>query len=136
MFFAFFFIKCCNNFFTFKISNNICPRQSVFNHKNFFRPIWKIAFRKNIFLFWYYCMIKNFEFWTIKVNIYALPYVNRIFWHWRHVFFKALINLPATINFSSLFVEYISMSFFLVIISLIYYKIRCFYLPIIYLVCD
>ena len=49
-----FFVKRCNNSFVFKITNNICPRNSVFsffNNKNVFRPIWNIAFSKNVFIF-------------------------------------------------------------------------------------
>ena len=32
---------------TIKITNNMCPRNSIFNffnHKNFFRPIWSVIF--------------------------------------------------------------------------------------------
>ena len=39
------------------------------------------------------------------------------------------MNHSATTNFPSLCVEYISMSFFLALTSLIYYKIYCHYLP-------
>ena len=52
-FLQFFLIKHSNNFFTFKITNNICAWVCVFNffnHKNFFRPIQNISFSK-IFLY-------------------------------------------------------------------------------------
>ena len=64
-FLQFFFIKRSNNFFTFKFTNNICPRHSVFsffNQKNFFRPIWRANFCKNVFIFQYPYMITNFKF--------------------------------------------------------------------------
>ena len=79
-FFQFFFLKCCNNFFVFKIINNICPRHNVFtyfDHKNFFIPIWNIAFCKNFFIFSYSNIITNFKFrifiiiFFTRVNIYT-----------------------------------------------------------------
>ena len=62
-FLCFFFIKRCNNFFPFKITNHISSRHSVFNffnHKNVFRPIWNIAFGKVVFVFWHSQNITNF----------------------------------------------------------------------------
>ena len=52
--------------------------------------------------------------------------------------FKVLIYLSGTTDFPSLCVEYISIAFFffLAMISLIYYKIRCPDLHIFCLVCD
>ena len=38
LFYAIFFIKISNNFLAFKITNNLCPRNSVlnfFNYKNY-----------------------------------------------------------------------------------------------------
>ena len=55
-FFQFFFVKLFKNFFVLKITNYVHVGRSVFNffnHKNFFRPIWDIAFCKNVFIFWY-----------------------------------------------------------------------------------
>ena len=52
--FAILFQKRSNNFIAFKITNNISPRNSIFNfcnNKDFFRPIWNIAFCKNGFTF-------------------------------------------------------------------------------------
>ena len=52
----FVFIKRPNNLFHVKIRNNICSRHSLFiflNCRNFFKPIWKVKFCKNIFVFWY-----------------------------------------------------------------------------------
>ena len=51
-------------------------------------------------------------------------------------FFKVLINLYATIDSFSLCFEFISMPFFLVMISLICYKSHCLYLPRFCLVCN
>ena len=56
-FFQFFFTKLSNNFFSMKINNNICLCLLI--TKNFFRSFWSITFCKNIFLFWYSCMITN-----------------------------------------------------------------------------
>ena len=58
-----FFVKCFNNFKTFKIT--LIPQNSIFNfcnHKTFFKPIWNITFSKNVFIFWYSYMITNFKF--------------------------------------------------------------------------
>ena len=85
-FLRFFFAKHSNNFFAFKITNTTCLGHSVFiyfNHKNFFRTIWKIAFCKNVFIFWYSNNITNFKFrifinnFFTRVNIFALFYINR-----------------------------------------------------------
>ena len=50
----FFFVKLSDNFFTVKMTNNICPRHSIFNffnYKNFFRPIWNVSLCKKFFYF-------------------------------------------------------------------------------------
>ena len=47
-------LNLATSFFSFKITNKIYPRNSIinfFNHKNFFRPVWIIAFCKNFFYF-------------------------------------------------------------------------------------
>ena len=65
-FLQFFFVKRSNNFFTLKISNNICPRNSILklaNHRNFFRPIWNLTFCKKIFL----CF--NILTWSPSLNL-------------------------------------------------------------------
>ena len=81
-----YFVKRSSDFFSVKITNNRFLRYSVsefLNNKNFFRLIWKIAFCKNIFVFWYYNIITNFKFRTfliilfMKVNICDWLYVNR-----------------------------------------------------------
>ena len=64
----------------------ICPWSSVFNffnHKNYFRRIWNIAFYKNVLIFWYSNNITSFKsriliinFFT-KFDICAWFYVNR-----------------------------------------------------------
>ena len=54
-------------------------------------------------------------------------------WYWCFVFinlfFKVLINFSAITDVPSLCVECISISFFVAVISVNYYKIRCLYLP-------
>ena len=65
LFFAFLFYKTFQSFFSIKVLCYICLRYSIFNffcHKNFFRPIWSVTFRKNIFIFWYSHMVTNFKF--------------------------------------------------------------------------
>ena len=44
---------------------------SFFNYKNFFRPIWSIEFRKNVFAFWYSNMINNLKFRIFIINFFA-----------------------------------------------------------------
>ena len=64
-FLHFFFAKSSNNSFAVRIVNNVSPRHSIFNffnHKNFFRPIWSVTFRKKLFMFWYSNNITNFKF--------------------------------------------------------------------------
>ena len=122
-FFFFFFLqllfkKRSSNSFFVKIINNICPRHSIFylfNHKNFFRPIWNINFCRNTFVFWYSNNITDFKFRIfiiilfIRVNVCAWFYINgfhlncamicsitfinyiiefiniNIFWYWSHL---------------------------------------------------
>ena len=67
----FILVKRSNIFFSFKMTNNICPRNSVFNFfsdKNFFRPIWNIAFCKNVFVFRYSNYITNFKFRILIIS--------------------------------------------------------------------
>ena len=84
-FLQFFFIKRSNNFFSFKICNNIFHDTvlfNFFNYKNFFRPVWNIAFCKNVFIFWYSNNINNFKFRILiinfftSVNVYAWFYIS------------------------------------------------------------
>ena len=86
-FLQFYCTKRPKNLFTVKIANNICPRDSAFiffNHKNFLRPIWNIAFCKKFF---YFDILTgsptlNFRIFFIiiynKLNICAGPYINRV----------------------------------------------------------
>ena len=112
----FFFIKCRNRFFSVKITNNICPRNSIinfFNIKNFFRSIWNLTFCKNVFMFWNFYMVTNIKFriffivLVIEINICAWLYINRIhfycaMWWW---FYQEEKSSPAwvTKNASSCF---------------------------------
>ena len=56
---------------------------NFFNHKLFFRPIWSIAFRKIVFIFWYSNTITNFKFWVfiisffIRISLCVWFYINR-----------------------------------------------------------
>ena len=53
-FLQFFFVKHSNNFFTYEITNNKCPRNSIlnfFNNKIFLRPILNISVCTNVFVF-------------------------------------------------------------------------------------
>ena len=137
---------------------------NFFNHKIFFRPIWNIYFCKNVFILWYSNIITNFKFSTfliiffIKVNIHAWICISRFFNINRFVnltmssnlsihtffdievmylyilFFMVLINVSASTDFPSFYTEYISVAFFLDMISLIYCKGPCLYLTIFNLV--
>ena len=69
-FFHVFFIKTSSNFFTIQITNNISPRNCIFNftnNKNFFC----ISFSKNVFIFWNSNFVTNFKFriFFIKISI-------------------------------------------------------------------
>ena len=62
VFLHFFFIKTSSNWFTIPVTNNWSPRNCIFNfanNKNFFKPILRVSFRKNVFLFWNYNTIAN-----------------------------------------------------------------------------
>ena len=52
-FFSFLFINRSNNFFSIKIISEICPWLNILNicnHKNFFRPIWRVnLFKKRLY---------------------------------------------------------------------------------------
>ena len=124
VFLQFFFVKCSNNFFAYRITNNIYPRNSAFiffNHKNLFRPIWNIVSCKNDFIFWYSRNITNFKFRILIINFFTRVNICACFY---------------MLNFPSLFVYFISMSFFSNNDLLIYYKIYCLYPLLFYLACS
>ena len=143
MFFAILFRKLANNFFTFKIANNIYLRNSAFNffnQQNFFRPIWNIAFCKNVLYFDILTIspvlnldplslislpesINVLDFTTagfILVQIYHLIYQCIHFLIFKSNFFKILMNnsnkssyrFPTITYIHSLCVGYISITFF------------------------
>ena len=60
-----FFVKRSKKIFSFTVTNNVCPRHSIFfnsfSHKNVFTTIWNIAFCKNVFIFRYSNSIINFK---------------------------------------------------------------------------
>ena len=67
-------LKLSSNLFSFKKTNNICSRHSIFNffnHKNFFRSIWNVTLCKNIFIFLYSISITNFKFRIFIINFYT-----------------------------------------------------------------
>ena len=74
LFFAILMVKYSKKLFTVKITNKICPGHSVFNlfnHKNLFRPMSKIASCKIDFIFWYSYMITNLEFKIFLIISYV-----------------------------------------------------------------
>ena len=86
-FLQFFFVKFSSNLFSFKIINNICPRNSTFNffnQKNFWAT-WFVTFYESIFVFWYSNNITNFKFrnffiiFLTRVKIFASFYINRLY---------------------------------------------------------
>ena len=80
-FFQFFFLKRCNNFFVFKIIDNICPRHNIFtyfDHKNFFIPIWNIAYCKIFFIFSYSNII-SLSLYSLLESIYMLDFISKGF---------------------------------------------------------
>ena len=71
----FFFVKRSKDFYTLKITNNTCPRDTccnVFNYKNSFRPFWNLDFCKNAFVFWYSNKITNFKFMIRIFNFFII----------------------------------------------------------------
>ena len=70
-FWQFLFVQ---NFFTYTITYNTCPRHNNFNFcdfKNFFRTVWSIDSCKNSFIFWYSNKITNFKFLIFIINFFA-----------------------------------------------------------------
>ena len=99
--FWFVFVKYSNNFFAIRIINNICPQHSIFNffnHKNIFRPIWSISFRKNIFICSYSNNISNFQFriffiiFLTRVKILLWFYINRLHFNCAMIWSVTFIN--------------------------------------------
>ena len=66
--FAFLFI-CFKNFFSIKVFYCVCLRNSIFtffDHKNFFRAIWRATFFKIVFMFWYSYMVANLNLGSLS----------------------------------------------------------------------
>ena len=108
-FLQFFFIKRSNNFFAFKINNNICPWHSIFNFSNhviLFRPIWKTAFCKNIFIYWYSNIIPNFKFrifliiFFIAVKLNAWLYINRLHFNYSMISIAYLLTILSNLQYT------------------------------------
>ena len=75
LFFVIHFRKTFNNFFSLKITNNVCPRHNIFrffNHKFFFWQIWSVTCSKNIFIFWYSKIVTNFKFRSFIINFFTI----------------------------------------------------------------
>ena len=71
-----FFVNLSSNIFTVKITNKICPRNSILNffyHKSFYRVITNIIFCKNIFGFRYSYMVTNLKFRVFIIS--SLSYI-------------------------------------------------------------
>ena len=135
---------------------------NCFNNKNLFWSIWSAGFGKNTFGFWYSDMITNIKFMVFIITLCTCLDINMLHFEcsgicivvftnytiWlinMHIFnvgviylqilyFRVLINVSATTDFSSFQVEYISIHLFLyhylvTMISLSYCKIPNFFLP-------
>ena len=77
-----FLIKCSNNFFTIEISNETCLWYIIFyffNHKDFLGAISSVVLHKNTFVFWYCCIINNFDiiYWAQLLTQFMHPARNR-----------------------------------------------------------
>ena len=97
-----FFIKRSNNFFSFNITDNICPWNSVFNFflsKNFPRPIWNIAFCKKVILVWYPNYITNFKFNIFIINFFTKFNISAWFYSNRFIFNCAMVYIIMFINY-------------------------------------
>ena len=81
-FFQFFFVKCPNSFFVFKIIHGICPQNNILtfcNHKNLFRPIWNKPIYKNVFIFCYIFIffdVGYFSLISLLESIYVLDFTS------------------------------------------------------------
>ena len=85
-FLQFIFVKRSNNFFSFKITDKICARNSVFNffnQKKFFRRIWYTPFCKNVFMFWHSNNITDFKFRFFIINFFTR--FNIWIWAWFYI---------------------------------------------------
>ena len=74
---------------------------TFFDHKHVFRPIWDIAFCKNIVICRYSNMVTIFKFriflivFFIKVNISAKLYINKLLFGWSMVCIVVFISISA-----------------------------------------
>ena len=114
---------------------------NCFNNKNLFWSIWSAGFGKNTFGFWYSDMITNIKFMVFIITlctcldinmlhfecsgICIIVFTNYTIWlinmhifnvgviYLQILYFRVLINVSATTDFSSFQVEYISIHLFL-----------------------
>ena len=108
VFFQFFFVKSSRNYVAYNITDKICPRNSVFklfNHKNLFRPIWNIAFWKNVFVFWYSNNITDFKFRNFIIKFLTRGNICTWFYIKRFHFNSAVIFI---VVFNNYIIEFIN----------------------------
>ena len=130
MFLVIVFHKCSNNFFAFKITNNTCPRHSVFDffyQKNFFRAVWNIVFCKNVFIFWCSYNITNFKFRIFIINFFSGVnecvwfYINRFHFNCSLIVLLDLLTISYNFSiytFSDIEVIYLQVLFLNVLINI------------------
>ena len=110
--------KHCNNFFVFKMTNNICPLHSVlnfFHQKDFFRSIWNLVFCKFVFIFGYSNNITNFKLSIFIISFFARVNICASFYIKGSYFNGSMIGIVVFINSSNL-----SIYTFLILKSYIY----------------
>ena len=146
VFLQLFFVKCSKNYFSFKISNNICPQDSVFNffsHKYFFGLISNTAFLQKCFSILIFQQYHHFKFRIFisnlftKVNKCAWFYINRV--HsivlWHVLFYLLTISSNSSIyTFFNTEVTYLLILFFKVLTNLSatadYFSLRLEYISV------
>ena len=105
-------IAFCKNVYIFWYSNDITNFKFRIVIINFFTRVnIYVWFRSRGFTFlalWYVLLY----LFTMSLNISINTFFDIEAMYFYILFFKVLINLSATTNFSSLFVEYISIAFF------------------------
>ena len=97
--------KHSNNFFAFKMTNNICPLHSVlniFHQKDFFRSIWNLAFCKFVFIFGYSNNITNFKLSIFIISFFARVNICASFYIKGPHFNGSMIGIVVFINSSNL----------------------------------
>ena len=100
---------------------------NLFNHKDLFRPIWRVIFCKNVFIFWYSYLIANFRFrifiiFSTLKSIYMLDFISTGFilmLLWYVLLYSLTISsILSKDTFFDIEVIYFSILFFKVLINL------------------